>query len=60
MRAVVRVLRQAALLHKGFDLLDAPVKTVTAPHTPVPFSPPLEQFYIPSPERIAETVRELV
>ena len=33
---------------------------MTAPHTPVPFSPPLEQFYIPSPERIAAAVRAIV
>jgi pyruvate dehydrogenase E1 component beta subunit len=45
---------------RGFDTLDAPIKLVTAPHTPVPFSPPLEQFYVPSPERIIETVREIV
>jgi pyruvate dehydrogenase E1 component beta subunit len=50
----------AMVADKGFDLLDAPIKMVTAPHTPVPFSPPLEQFYVPSPERIAETVREIV
>lgn len=50
----------ALVADKGFDLLDAPIKTVTAPHTPVPFSPPLEQFYIPSPERIADTVREII
>jgi pyruvate dehydrogenase E1 component beta subunit len=50
----------AMVADKGFDLLDAPIKTVTAPHTPVPFSPPLEQFYVPSPERIAQTVREIV
>jgi pyruvate/2-oxoglutarate/acetoin dehydrogenase E1 component len=49
----------ALVADKGFDYLDAPIKTVTAPHTPVPFSPPLEQYYIPNPERIAETVREL-
>lgn len=49
----------ALVADKGFDLLDAPIKIVTAPHTPVPFSPPLEQAYIPSPERIAETVRGL-
>ena len=41
-------------------LLDAPIKIVTAPHTPVPFSPPLEQFYIPSPERIADAVRAIM
>lgn len=50
----------AMVADKGFDLLDAPIKMVTAPHTPVPFSPPLEQFYVPSPERIAQTVREIV
>ncbi len=50
----------ALVADKGFDLLDAPIKMVTAPHTPVPFSPPLEQFYIPSPEKIAETVRQLI
>lgn len=50
----------AMVADKGFDLLDAPIKMVTAPHTPVPFSPVLEQLYIPSPERIAETVREIV
>jgi pyruvate/2-oxoglutarate/acetoin dehydrogenase E1 component len=50
----------ALVADKGFDLLDAPIKIVAAPHTPVPFSPPLEQFYIPSPERIAETVRSIL
>ncbi|MCC6791356.1 MAG: alpha-ketoacid dehydrogenase subunit beta [Thermomicrobiales bacterium] len=50
----------ALVADKGFDLLDAPIKIVSAPHTPVPFSPPLEQFYIPSPERIAETIRSIV
>jgi pyruvate dehydrogenase E1 component beta subunit len=50
----------ALVADKGFDTLDAPIKMVTAPHTPVPFSPPLEAFYIPSPERIADVVREIV
>ncbi len=50
----------AMVADRGFDLLDAPIKMVTAPHTPVPFSPPLEQFYVPSPERIAETVRSIL
>jgi acetoin:2,6-dichlorophenolindophenol oxidoreductase subunit beta len=49
----------AMVADKGFDLLDAPIKLVTAPHTPVPFSPPLEQFYVPSPERIVEAVRAI-
>jgi pyruvate dehydrogenase E1 component beta subunit len=50
----------ALVADKGFDTLDAPIKMVTAPHTPVPFSPPMEAFYIPSPERIANVVREIV
>ncbi|MDP9365542.1 MAG: alpha-ketoacid dehydrogenase subunit beta [Chloroflexota bacterium] len=50
----------AMVADKGFDTLDAPIKSVTAPHTPVPFSPPLERFYVPTPERIVETVREIV
>ena len=50
----------AMVADQGFDYLDAPIKLVTAPHTPVPFSPPLEQFYVPSPERIADVVREIV
>src|ERR671910_1797505 len=50
----------ALVADEGFDTLDAPIRLVTAPHTPVPFSPPLEQFYVPSPERIAVVVREIV
>jgi pyruvate/2-oxoglutarate/acetoin dehydrogenase E1 component len=50
----------AMVADKGFDTLDAPIKSVTAPHTPVPFSPPLENFYVPTPERIVETVRDLL
>ena len=50
----------ALVADKAFTELDAPIKLVTAPHTPVPFSPPLEQFYIPSPERIVATVQQLL
>ena len=50
----------AMVADRGFDTLDAPIKLVTAPHTPVPFSPPLEQFYVPSPERIVQTVHEIL
>lgn len=49
----------AMVADKGFDTLDAPIKMVTAPHAPVPFSPALEAVYVPSPDRIAETVRSL-
>jgi len=42
------------------DYLLAPVTRVAAPNTPAPFSPVMEKFYIPQPERIAATVRKLV
>jgi pyruvate dehydrogenase E1 component beta subunit len=42
---------------EAFDALRGPVGIVTAPHMPVPFSPPLEDAYIPSPERVAAAVR---
>jgi pyruvate/2-oxoglutarate/acetoin dehydrogenase E1 component len=42
----------ALAIDRGFDLLRGPVKRVTAPHTPVPFSPVLEDAYVVSPARI--------
>ncbi len=42
---------------KGFHHLQAPVERVTPPHTPVPLSPPLEDFYLPNPQRVADAVR---
>jgi len=43
---------------QAFAYLDSAPRTVTAPHTPVPFSPPLEDAYIPSPAKIAAAVKE--
>jgi pyruvate dehydrogenase E1 component beta subunit len=48
----------ALVASEAFDALRGPVRMVTAPHTPVPFSPPLEDAYIPSPEKVAAAVRE--
>jgi pyruvate dehydrogenase E1 component beta subunit len=47
----------ALVTSRAFDHLDAPPQLVTAPHTPVPFSPVLEDVYVPSAERIVEAVR---
>ncbi|MEA2615419.1 MAG: acetoin:2,6-dichlorophenolindophenol oxidoreductase subunit beta [Chloroflexota bacterium] len=47
----------ALVASRAFDQLEAPPQMVTAPHTPVPFSPPLEDFYVPSPDQIAAAVR---
>ena len=49
----------ARVADKGFDNLDAPVKTVTAPDTPVPFSAVLEVHYTPGPAQIISAVHEL-
>jgi pyruvate dehydrogenase E1 component beta subunit len=43
---------------QALEYLQAPVKLVTAPHTPVPFSPALEDVYVPSPQRIIAAVQE--
>ncbi len=40
-----------------FDYLDAPVTRVCAPDTPAPFSPRLEEVYVPGKEKIKEAVR---
>lgn len=50
----------ALCVDRGFDFLNAPVRKVTAPHTPVPFSPALEDAFLPSAERVVAAVRELV
>ncbi len=49
----------ALIAQEAFDALRAPVRMVTAPHAPVPFSPALEDLYIPGPDRIVEAVREV-
>jgi len=49
----------ALVADKAFDYLDAPCKMITAPHTPVPFSPTLEDVYIPSVDTIVSTVKSL-
>src|SRR3954463_3570855 len=49
----------ALVADRAFDALKAPIRRVTAPHTPVPFTPSLEKLYIPSPEKIAAAIREV-
>jgi pyruvate dehydrogenase E1 component beta subunit len=39
--------------------LDAPIRRVAAPDTPVPFAPVMENYYIPSVERIVAAVRDV-
>jgi pyruvate/2-oxoglutarate/acetoin dehydrogenase E1 component len=49
----------ALVADQAFDYLDAPCKMISPPHTPVPFSPTLEDVYIPSVDTIVSTVKSL-
>jgi len=50
----------ALAVEKCFAALRAPIKRVSPPHVPPPFSPALEDLYVPSPARIEAAVREVV
>jgi pyruvate dehydrogenase E1 component beta subunit len=50
----------ATLAEEMSDCLLSPVKRVAAPDVPAPFAPPMENFYVPSIERIAEAVRNSI
>ena len=50
----------AVVAEEAIDYLDAPVKRVAEPDTPIPFSPPLEKFVIPDENRIIGAVKEIV
>ena len=43
----------------AFDDLDGPIRRVTALDTPVPFSPVLENYFLPNAERVADAARDL-
>ncbi|HEX2529287.1 MAG TPA: alpha-ketoacid dehydrogenase subunit beta [Geminicoccus sp.] len=49
----------ALICQEAFDKLKAPIKMVTAPHAPVPFSAALEDLYIPSMDKIEAAVRSV-
>ncbi|HEY6771832.1 MAG TPA: alpha-ketoacid dehydrogenase subunit beta, partial [Solirubrobacterales bacterium] len=44
---------------RAFEWLDAPVRRLTAPDVPIPFSPPLEQAVLPQLDDMKEACREL-
>jgi len=50
----------AQVAEEAFEHLDAPIKRVAAPDTPVPFSPPLEKAFIPQVDDVVAALRELV
>ena len=50
----------ALIADQSFYLLDAPIRRVTAPDTPAPYSPPLEYDYLPKAEQVVAAARRLV
>ena len=49
----------AVVAEEAIDYLDAPIKRVAEPDTPIPFSPPLEQYVIPNEKSIIKVVKEI-
>ena len=49
----------AIIADEAFEYLDAPIKRVAAIDTPIPFSPPLEDFFLPNTEKIVAALRNL-
>jgi len=50
----------AIVADEGFDYLDAPIKRVNAPDTPVPYGIIMEDFWIPSEEKLIKTINEIL
>ncbi len=50
----------AIVSSKGFESLRAPIAMVTAPHSPIPFSPALERAWVPGPQAIEAAVRKVL
>ena len=50
----------ASISESVFEYLDAPIVRVTAPDTPVPYSPPLEEAFLPNVDKVVEKARWLL
>ena len=50
----------AIIQEEAFEFLDAPVRIIGALDTPVPYSPPLEEEFLPSEDEIEQAARELL
>lgn len=50
----------AQVAERAFEALVAPIRMVSPPHTPVPFSPALEDLYVPDVEKIIAAVRAVM
>jgi pyruvate/2-oxoglutarate/acetoin dehydrogenase E1 component len=50
----------AIVADEGFDYLDAPIKRVNAPDTPVPYGVIMEDFWIPNEEKLIKAINEIL
>ena len=50
----------AIITEKAFEYLDGPVVRVASLDTPVPYSPPLEEAYMPNTAKLTQAIKELV
>jgi len=49
----------ALVAERAFEYLDAPVVRVAPPDTPVPYSPPLEDYFLPNAEKVGKAIRAI-
>jgi 2-oxoisovalerate dehydrogenase E1 component beta subunit len=49
----------ATIAEEAFEWLDAPVLRVASIDTPVPYSPPLEDYYLPQTKDLLAAARKL-
>jgi len=50
----------AVINERAFEYLDGPIRRVTAPDTPVPYAPSLEDAYLPQVDDILKVAREIL
>jgi 2-oxoisovalerate dehydrogenase E1 component beta subunit len=49
----------ALISEEVFNYLDGPILRISAPDTPVPYSPPMEEYYLPQVEDVVEAAEKL-
>lgn len=49
----------ALIAERAFEYLDAPIVRVAPPDTPVPYSPPLEEYFLPDAAKVGKAIRAL-
>jgi len=49
----------ALIAERAFEDLDGPIVRITGLDTPVPFSPPLEEYFLPNARKVIEAARKL-